>query len=505
MNSHMVINGIPDRLRLDGWWLSTDLVIRPPIGNGHRASAGIRSPKASVAVLALLLVALADFLFWHQPLGVSIALYSVAVSTAMMLARSAASTAKEWLGIMVVALSANLPVIDHLHPLSVFFSVFGVASIAVWLASDRIAGWTHSALVFVNIAIVGPALALMALGARLSTLRFKQTFFKNAVSLLLPVSLGLIFIWLLVVANPFFERAWAAIGNVELLSTDAILRLMFWGVVLAFIWPYLNVRAFSRALPFELPPAKAAALPFENDVINAASVRNSLFLFNGIFAVQTALDLLVLTGGMALPEGMSYASYAHRGAYPLVATAILAGGFAIGTRKLIIRDSLLRKLVYLWLLQNLILVLSALFRLNLYVDSYALTYLRVAAFIWMLLVFVGLALVFRQIYSNKSNLWLLSRNGIALLLVLYASCAVNFPRLIAEFNIAHPVLGQPLDTTYICQLGPQALPAILAAQSKQNKPFCPAHDYPRFQAADGWRDWGFRNWQLQRYLNAENK
>ena len=64
-------------------------------------------------------------------------------------------------------------------------------------------------------------------------------------------------------------------------------------------------------------------------VMNETSVRNALLMFNVMFALQTGLDLAIVSGGAALPEGLSYASYAHRGAYPLVVTALLAGVFAI--------------------------------------------------------------------------------------------------------------------------------------------------------------------------------
>ena len=46
----------------------------------------------------------------------------------------------------------------------------------------------------------------------------------------------------------------------------------------------------------------------------------SLILFNALFALQTVLDLTYLWGGASLPDGMSHAEYAHRGAYPLIAT-----------------------------------------------------------------------------------------------------------------------------------------------------------------------------------------
>jgi hypothetical protein len=55
----------------------------------------------------------------------------------------------------------------------------------------------------------------------------------------------------------------------------------------------------------------------------------SLILFSAIFAVQTSLDVLYLIYGVDLPDGMTYAQYAHRGAYPLLVAALLAGWFVL--------------------------------------------------------------------------------------------------------------------------------------------------------------------------------
>ena len=54
-----------------------------------------------------------------------------------------------------------------------------------------------------------------------------------------------------------------------------------------------------------------------------------LIAMNLVFALQLVLDSRYLVLGQDLPEGMSYAEYAHRGAYPLIATAILAAALVL--------------------------------------------------------------------------------------------------------------------------------------------------------------------------------
>jgi hypothetical protein len=124
-------------------------------------------------------------------------------------------------------------------------------------------------------------------------------------------------------------------------------------------------------------------------LLDHVALVRSLCVFNLLFALQTVLDLTYLWGGADLPSGMSHSQYAHRGAYPLVATALLAAAFVlIAMRRSGPGDHsrLIRGLVLAWIMQNVLLCLSSILRLGLDVEAYSLTGLRIAAGIWMGLV-----------------------------------------------------------------------------------------------------------------------
>ena len=96
----------------------------------------------------------------------------------------------------------------------------------------------------------------------------------------------------------------------------------------------------------------------------------------------------------------------------------------------------------LWVAQNIALVISSILRLDLYVGIYALTYWRIAAFVWMGLVAAGLALIIARIALGKSNEWLLSANLLTLSATLYACCYINFAALIANYNVDHSLRNE---------------------------------------------------------------
>jgi hypothetical protein len=248
-------------------------------------------------------------------------------------------------------------------------------------------------------------------------------------------------------------------------------------------------------------------------LFGAGTILRSLILFNALFAFQTVLDLVFLWGNAKLPSGISYADYAHRGAYPLIVTALLSAGFVLAAMRpggAAEQSKIIRPLVYLWLGQNVMLVISSMLRLSRYVEIYMLTGWRIAALVWMLLVAVGLVLIVTRIILGQSGGWLVRMNLISLTATLYVCALINFPDIIAEYNVSHSKeatgKGVNLDDYYLASLGPQALPALDRARLLPMVHIgdCGRNRLLSIQAADmaSWRAWGFRSWRLQRYLDA---
>ncbi len=290
---------------------------------------------------------------------------------------------------------------------------------------------------------------------------------------LIPLGLGVVFLGLFSFANPVLSLALSSAWKgflrlcVWLPSLPSPPRLLFWSAVGGLLWTLLR---HQPGVCEESAPGPVALLfPICDRVLTPDVIRRALALFNAIFALQTASDLWFLWGGGALPQGMSYAVYAHRGAYPLIVTALLAAAFVLATFR---EDSPAsarraeRLLVYAWLGQNLFLVASAGWRLWLYVGVYSLSKLRLAAGVWMLLVACGLVWILVRILTGRSNLWLIQANVVTALAVLLV-CGCSLPaKFIADFNVRHCRQAgvpdaQPIDLAYLASLGYDALPALL--------------------------------------------
>lgn len=281
-----------------------------------------------------------------------------------------------------------------------------------------------------------------------------------------PLVLSAGFLLLFAFANPIVQH-WlnvtlrtiddAAFWVMEFLSFP---RIIFWSIALASIWALLRGKIKARY--------HVTVSPLHRDMFSLSVLIRCLTLFNIVFLLQNGLDCWYLLLGAELPQGMSYASYAHRGAYPLVATALLCAGFTLLSFRpggFAERSHVCRLLVFTWIAQNIFLLSTSVLRLELYISVYGLTRLRCAALVWMGLVAMGLALTLIRIYSRKSNAWLLHANLIGLTSVLYVSSFINFDSNIAWFNIRNSKQvtgssGIDLDLRYLAHLGPATLPAL---------------------------------------------
>jgi hypothetical protein len=294
---------------------------------------------------------------------------------------------------------------------------------------------------------------------------WRERFAQVAGDWLPPLVLSLPFVGLFAMANPVFGLR---IGEFFDALSDLLVelhpaRLLAWVIVGAAAWALL------RFLP--RPSAPARDLPGSFEAVRVAlggrMLVRCLAVFNALFAVQTALDLAYFWSGFRLPEGMSYAEYAHRGAYPLVATTLLAILFILAA----FRDGdgdddsaeqrRAVQLVYLWLAQNAFLLVSAAARLHVYVEVFQLTRLRVAAAIWLGLVAAGLVLTVVKIATGRTNAWLVNANLATAGAVLWLCCFPDFSGFIAEHNVDRALAeGDMPDLYYLRSLGPAAQPAL---------------------------------------------
>ena len=480
--------------------------------------------RQRLIVLALL-VAIADFLFYQAPAaGLPLALFVVLLFAAAAMFNRVRSSRNWRLVAMTLLFAAIAALIADADPLSVPLAIV-LSTVSVVLLVHGAVGWVAAARMTALLPLTGwLRLAGDLVLVRRATIRRGRLHFDIS-GWIVPVGLSLFFLVVFLVANPVIDR-WAGLLMPDHLMLADGQRIVFWVAMALIVWPFLHLVRSRRAatIPSVLPTAIRVWQIFFGDV----AIRRSLISFNLLFALQTLTDLGFLWGGMDLPEGMSHAEYAHRGAYPLMAATMVAAAFVLVALRGSPderRSGILKALLLVFVGQGLLLVVSSMLRLDLYVEAYSLTLWRVAAFVWMGLVAFGFLTILIRILGRQSTRWLVSVNAGAVLLALWACCFADFAGLVTGFNVAHSrqITGQgpDLDFGYIARtFGARAIPALdvsrdlLTGRSTGlvvnvddvwvNMSFDRWRDQTAAQmlaTEEGWRTWSFANWRLRRYLS----
>ena len=434
--------------------------------------------------LAAGLIALADLLFYRERPGSTLGGFALALWGAVMLAHPASR--RDACGRIGLATALVMALLLGEQPsfleLAAFWTALAVAVLAPKVADVLVAWrWIPRLFYLGAVGVIGPVLDLIELRRRWEgTLKPLAAL---GLMLILPVLGGGLFLGLFAAANPLISQT---LAGLSLPQVDGG-RALFWSASLVLVWTFLRPRMLGLAAA---PSSGAVDVSSKSAALDlgAATIGLSLVVFNALFALQNGLDIAFLWRGAALPAGVSFSDYAHRGAFALIVAALLAGAFVLALRPGLASANgvWIRRLVVVWVGQTLVLVASSALRTLDYIGAYQLTGLRIAALLWMGLVAVGLVLVCWRMLRGKSADWLINANLLTAGLVLLSTCVVDLNAVAAAWNVreAREVNGQgaALDLCYLGQLGPSALVSL----SELAKRPLPAELHDRVAAVRAW-------------------
>ncbi len=261
MPNDWVIHGVPLAIAKDGWWLANP---QPP------ATPGIQTARRPWIAL-LLLIALADLLFYRQTLGLSLALFALAIFAATMTSRPRPRA------LALLTLSV-LPVVDYVQPLSLAILVLGLPAA---LVLNRPAPQLPAFLgLLSSLPLRGLRDATTGLRRQLSGPRSLRPWVSRWA---FPLGGALVLLSLLAEANPILDDWLAQLTRLPLHPVDLALRVSFWAGIALLLWPLL-------ASPPPPLPIRATTAFRPKTGLNAGSVTRALIGFNLILGLQTLMD-----------------------------------------------------------------------------------------------------------------------------------------------------------------------------------------------------------------------
>jgi hypothetical protein len=189
----------------------------------------------------------------------------------------------------------------------------------------------------------------------------------------------------------------------------------------------------------------------------------SLALLNGLLCCINIIDIVYVWFGFTYHSNINLSAYVHEGAGLLIFSIVLAMlvllFFFRGNLNFYKKNKWLRYGAYLWILQNLVLVVSVLIRDYYYFVHMGMAYKRIGVVVFLLLVIAGLVTVFIKIHFRKTNYYLLRVNAWFAIVVLVISSCIHWDEWIATSNLARKGTI-PVDVNFLLSLSDKTLPVI---------------------------------------------
>lgn len=305
--------------------------------------------------------------------------------------------------------------------------------------------------------------------------------------LVIAIPLLLIFGALLSSADEAFS---ALLGNIFNIDLPPLFGHIVLTIFLTFVTAgFLRATLWGPALPDIDRPAFFR--------LGATETNIAIGLVDLLFAAFVAVQFRYFFGGAALVKvapKLTYAEYARHGFFELVTVAALVVPLLLFA-SWIIDASGTRTFRVLALIQVVcvaVMLVSAWRRMQLYVDEYGLTELRVYTTAFMVWIATLLAWFVATVLTGNRNRFVIGAlaSGVAIVVALHF---INPDERIVRTNLERAAAGKrAIDMTYATSLSADAVPALVS--TLPNLPPCAAQ---RLLAVDA-RDTDWRSWNASR-------
>lgn len=312
----------------------------------------------------------------------------------------------------------------------------------------------------------------------------KKTLFKKMILLLFPLFVVFVFFVLYRDSNPLFLKITEDI-NLDWLSFPLVKHFL---VGLFVLYAFFVQRIITRLNNFDENKTDdidlvdeekhqqgffARFISLESETYTAMSL---LIMLNVLIAFLNAIDINYLWLKAALPQGLVFSDYLHSGTFTLILSILLAIVIIVfffrGIFNFNAKGKWLKILGFVWVLQNIIMIVSAMLRNQLYIADYGMTHKRIGVYVFLALAIVGLLVTFVKIAAKKNTWFLFRKNAWAFYGVLIIATFFNWDNIITDYNIslANKQYVVDLDKDYLARLS-HVNTAFLALQESDTTPF----------------------------------
>lgn len=453
-------------------------------GEGTQTNTGLvvtdlRRLALSTGAIAVLSW-LGDFLFWKTPPGLSVGIFFAAIALILLIRghRARASAFATCLLLIACFQSAIEICFSNIASLAVLTIVlFGET--AFYTLGKKWPRWSEALCA----TITGPlrwAGLVRSWADVQSTSIGRETFDRSTIDRAIRATVpaivfALLFAGLLSSGNAILAEAFSNVGK---LLKAWILDISFGRTVMWLIWLTVGVTFFWPKIASGESKWWTQRIPlWVRDDERLARWQSAMILgvVNGLFFAANTIDVFYLWAHGKLPVGVGHSEFVHQGVYSLIAAVLLAAAtlaVLFQQQPGVARNPILRGLAILWIVQNVGLILGVLRRLQLYVEAYQLSELRVYVACFLALVTVGFILLSVEIWKGMNLGRLFFGNAIATFVLFFTIQFCDVGTWVANWNVSRWISGEhsSIDIEYLVSLGAKGWPGLSRVASSERNP-----------------------------------
>ncbi|MEI6312482.1 MAG: DUF4153 domain-containing protein [Bacteroidota bacterium] len=415
-------------------------------------------------------------LFYHQLIGVNLFIYTIILVLLLLLRDN--SLVKNKVFLLSASLSILTAFAAYLHSsnFSIMMNIISLiltAAISIHPENSIIANFFHG--IYSQISVFAYMLydIFKKQNQLDDNLQKDNHWAKKVILSIIPVLIFFIFFFLYRESNVVFKNISDQI-NLDFISVEWI-GFTILGLLLTYPFFLQHAIDIIKKKDNELNENLSNThIQSDNDHESTfMSLKNESITAILLFALLIILtlsvnitDIMYTWSSTILPNGLTYSEYIHSGISSLITSIILAIVIILlffrGALNFYSNNKFLKALAYIWIIQNVFLVLSTLMRNKMYVDTYSLTEKRVGVFIYLGLCIIGLLLCLYKIAFQKKNIFLFRKNMWAIYISLCMLSILDWNYYIAAYNVYRAKKSNDfyLDANYMGELNENNFPVV---------------------------------------------
>jgi len=427
------------------------------------------------------------FLFWKQLFGLNLLVFTILffVSIKLFNRKTFASKQVNLTGFLTVLLSI-IVIINGSLVSKIIYSI----SFFIWIGF----------VFFPNIKSIIVALPngfyhfILSIEALINSTKDIQLFpskynnkIRNAKLILIPLLILIVFFVIFVNANPVFNLMMSKILDqfadffINLFENFSFYWIYFMVLGFVIISGIYYKGGFSSLTSFDengvenLKRTKLFVKKNFNPIGLKDEFKTGIYVFilvNILLAIVNYIDINWIWLNFKLPKGMNYSQLVHEGTYLLILSILLSMAIILyffrKNQNFYPQNRILKISAFVWIIQNIILVISVAIRNYRYINEYGLAYKRIGVIFFLILTLIGLITLIFKIQKIKTSYFLLKTNSWATYFVIILLAVFNWDLIIADYNLNRKSSNE-IDKEFLISLSNKTLPIIYYNVDKINK------------------------------------